>query len=476
MPAEIQTVQQAYRFALDPTPTQTRAFFSHAGGARFAYNWGLDQVAAALDAREAEKAAAGEASTQVPSHFDLCKAWTAYKDTHADDPEPAEGERRTNTAWVSQNFVGTYQAALRDARGAWQRFFDSRSGKLAGRRVGRPRFKKKGRSKHSFQVHGGTLQVPDTRHVKLPKIGTVRVHEPTRKLLRKLRRGHARLVRGTVSLDSRGRWHIALTVEAQREIRTSPSARQRAGGAIGVDLGVRDLLTLSTGETVHNPAHLHTGLRRLAIAQRAWARTAKGSARRERARRRVARLHGRVAALRRDALSQTASRLIHTHDTIGVEGWDIAETLRAGSTDLPRKLRNTRNLALASAGLGELRWMLQSRAPWYGSRVKIADTHQETGRTCSTCGTAKTKPVPPAEELFNCLSCGTRMDRRVNSARTVRTWALKEHDDAPSGGESQNGRGADVRPATPRGSGQSAVKRQAGTRRQRRGQTGAPGP
>src|SRR6266581_722864 len=81
MPVETQMIQQAYRFALDPTPRQARMLASHAGGSRFAYNWGLARIIAALDAREAEKEAGGEPVTPLPSHFDLCKAWTVHKNT-----------------------------------------------------------------------------------------------------------------------------------------------------------------------------------------------------------------------------------------------------------------------------------------------------------------------------------------------------------------------------------------------------------
>lgn len=473
---EVKPIQQAFKFALDPTPAQRRAFLSHAGGARYVFNWGHAEIIKALEAREAEKAATGEALTPVPGHFDLCKMWTAYKDAHMSDPPPAEGERPTSTAWVPENFVGTYQAALRDASQAWQRFFSSRKGKIAGRRVGRPRFKKKARAKVAFQVHGASLRVLDTRHVNLPKIGAVRTHEQTRKLLKPLAKGNARLVRGTISLDSRGRWYIALTVEIQREIRTGPSRRQHTGGTIGVDLGVRDLVTLSTGEVAENPRHLQVALRRLAMAQRRWARTEAGSNRREVARRHVARIHGRVAAVRKDHLSKIASRLVHSHELIGVEGWDVQQTLERGSLDLPKKVRRNRNRALASAGLGELRWMLESRSEWYGITVKPMEKHATTGRTCSRCGEVKTTPVPPTEDWFTCPRCGV-IDRRLNSAKLVaKMAAIPEDNDASSGGESQNGRGGSVRPGAPRRSGRPPAKRQAGTRRKRQDETGAPGP
>lgn len=473
----VQTVTQAYKFALAPTPRQAGMLASHAGGARFAYNWGLAQIFTALDARQAEKDTGGEAATPVPSHFDLCKQWTAWKNT-AEWTDKATGEVTEGVPWVSQNFVGTYQAALRDADIARKNFFDSLKGRRAGRRVGRPRFKAKGR-RDSFQVHGQTLDVADAKHVKLPKIGVVKTHENTRKLGRRIRAGTARIIRGTVAKDSAGRWHIALTVEVQRDVRSGPSARQQTGGTVGVDMGVRDTVTLSTGEVVNNPAHLEASLRRLAVAQRAVARRTKrgqpSSKRRLKAVAKAGRIHNRVAAMRLDYLQNLSTRLVHTHELIGVEGFDLQQIAADGSKDVPAKVRQARNRHLAGSALGMFRWQLQSKATWYGCQVKVTSAHAQTGRTCSRCGQPRATAVPPHLELFTCPSCGLVQDRRLNTAAVLAGWA-RVTEDAGTGPESQNARGGDGSPEAGRkaGSRRSPPKREASTR-PRRGQAGTPG-
>lgn len=452
MAVETRTIQQAYRYALDVTPRQQRAFASHAGAARYAYNWGLARTAAALDAYTAEKATGvDKPTTKIPSHFDLCKAWTAYKN----DPE-------SGVDWVAQNFVGTYQAALRDAATAWKNFFASRSGRRGGRRMGRPRFKSKHRSRRTFQVHGDTLQVVDAHHIKLPKIGTVKTHESTRKILRRVVKGTARLVRGTISQHSDGRWYIALTVEVAREVRTGPSARQRAGGTIGVDFGVRQVATCSDGTVVDNPRHLEAAQRKLAQLQRALSRTDQGSRRRVKARARLARAHARVGHLRLDATQKATTAMIHSHERIVVEGWDVQQVAQHGSVDVPVKVRRDRNRALADAGIGAARWQLQAKAGWYGCSVEVAGRHEATGRTCSVCGQVRTKPVPPTDELFRCPA-GHVVDRRMNTARLLAACGREDVNVALSSGETVNARGGDVRPGTVRRGGRSPTKREART-------------
>lgn len=149
-------IQAAYKFALDPTPTQQVMMKSHAGGARYVYNWAVATVSDALNERKAQVEAGIEPTVELPTHFGLCKTWTELKDRYAVEPIPETGR---NLGWVGNNSSGTYQAAIRDAHGAWQKMFDSRAGRRAGRAMGRPRWKKKGRSPDRFQVHGETLNV-----------------------------------------------------------------------------------------------------------------------------------------------------------------------------------------------------------------------------------------------------------------------------------------------------------------------------
>lgn len=495
----VATVTQAYKYELDPTPSQARMFASHAGGARFAYNWGIATIIAALDARQAEKDAGAEPTVPVPAHFELCKMWTVWKDT-AEWTDRATGNVTDGVGWVGENFVGTYQAALRDAAGAWKAFFASRSGKRKGRRVGRPRFRSKGKARESFQVHGAVFRLapgpsakyPGTRRVRahtpapmasyimLPKIGPVRSHESTRKLRRRIDNGTARIVRGTVAKNAAGRWHIAITAEVQRDVRLKPSARQLAGGIIGVDLGVRDTITLSTGESVKNPAHLERSLRRLAAAQQTVARRTRigrpSSARRLKAVERVGRIHTRVSNLRQDYLHNLSTRLIHEHAGIGVEGFDLQQVAARGGRSVPRRVRQVRNRLLAGSALGMFRWQLQSKSAWYGCQVLVTGAQAPSGRTCSRCGTAKATPIPPHLELFRCPQCGHVQDRRLNTALVLAQFARETKTTSGTGSESLNARGEDVSPGPVRKgrTGRSSLKREARPRGQPSGKTGTP--
>ena len=125
--------------------------------------------------------------------------------------------------------------------------------------MGFPRFKSRRRSTPSVRFTTGAIRVePDRRHVVLPRLGRLKLHESARKLARRLEAGTARIVSATVRRDG-GRWYVSFTCAVQRAqgMPACPDA------TVGVDLGVTHLAVLSTGEVEPNPRHLDAAARRM---------------------------------------------------------------------------------------------------------------------------------------------------------------------------------------------------------------------
>ncbi|MEU6207419.1 IS607 family element RNA-guided endonuclease TnpB [Micromonospora musae] len=343
------------------------------------------------------------------------------------------------------------------ARGlkAWA---DSRSGKRAGRSVGFPRFKSRRRGTPSIRFTTGTIRVePNRRHVVLPRLGRLKLHESARKLARRLDNGSARIVSATVRRD-RTRWHVSFTVEVDRAERTPTWA----GSTVGVDVGITHLAVLSTGEQVSNPRHLDEAQRRLRILGRRLSRRQgpdrragqRPSNRWRRAQAHLGRAHARVANLRCDGLHQLTTRLTREHGTIVVEDLHVAGMLR--NRRLARRV--------ADAGFAELRRQLAYKTQWNGGRLIVADRWYPSSKTCSGCGAVKTK-LALSERTY---TCGLVLDRDLNAAYNLAAPAAK-HDTAGSGPVA--GRGADRKTRLGR---LVAVKRQPGTAPA--GQTGTVSP
>ncbi|MGH3209532.1 MAG: RNA-guided endonuclease TnpB family protein, partial [Trebonia sp.] len=244
-------VRQAYRFALDPAPAQERALRSHAGAARFAWNWAL--------AKCRERFAA---ERKWYSATELHRLWNAEKKA---DPW---------LAWWAENSKCAYQESFRDLDRALRDFVKSKRGERKGRRLGFPRFKKRGRCRDSFRLTG-TLRC-GRGTVTLPRLGTLKTHEPTRELASRLEAGTVRILSATLSRTAQ-RWFVSFTVETERDV---PARHRRPGTAAGIDLGVKVLLTGADDAgrviSVPGPRPLAAGLRKLRRASRAHARKVPG--------------------------------------------------------------------------------------------------------------------------------------------------------------------------------------------------------
>jgi putative transposase len=428
-------VTQSYRYALDPTPRQQGALASHCGAARFAYNWGLTLVKQCLEQRAAGLAV--EVPWTLPS---LRWAWNRAK--HQAAP------------WWPQNSKEAYSSGLDALARALKNWSDSTHGKRKGPQVGFPRFKGKRRSRLACRFTTGGIRVePDRQHVVLPRIGRIKTHESTRKLARRLEAGTARILNATIAKTA-DRWYISFTVEVHRAMPSTASTTQRHGGTVGVDVGIRHLAVLSTGETIANPHPLDHAQRRLRQLNRQLARRrgprAPDGARRVpstgwwQTQKRLARVHARIVRIRRDGLHRLTTRLATSHDTIVVERLNVAGMMR----------NHRLSRVIADAAFGELRRQLTYKTTWYGSVLISADRWYPSSKTCSACGVAKTK-LPLSERVFACETCGLVIDRDLNAARNLA--ALVNDMVAGSGPETRNARGGDRSPGL---AGQTPPKRE----------------
>jgi putative transposase len=124
------------------------------------------------------------------------------------------------------------------------------------------------------------------------------------------------------------------------------------------------------------------------------------------------------------------------------------------------------NRAILDAGFAAIRWQLEHKAGWYGSRIAVIGRFEPSSKTCSGCGAVKTK-LSLSERSYNCACCGLVLDRDLNAARNIAAWAAQQEqtgDVAASAVETQNARGEPVRPDVPRGGRLGSVKREARTR------------
>lgn len=291
-------------------------------------------------------------------------------------------------AWLNEVSSVPLQQCLRHQQAAFANFFE--------KRAGYPAFKSKhGRQSAEFTTSAFRW---DGRRLALAKMS----RPLDIRWSRTLPAGAAPST-VTVSLDPAGRWHVSLLVE-DKTVRPLPACDQ----AVGLDMGITALVTTSDGEKVVGGNHHRVDLVRLARAQRALTHKQKGSCNRAKARRRVARVHARIADRRRDQLHKLSTRLVRENQTIVVEDLNVRGMVR--NRHLAR--------AISDQGWADLRRMLAYKAEWYGRNLVTVDRWFPSSRRCSNCGHVAGR-LPLHVREWACPECGAAHDRDVNAAINI---------------------------------------------------------
>src|SRR6185437_3875632 len=258
---------QALKFTLDATDEQSASLTRHFGARRKAFNWTVAALKADIEAWHATGL-----ETDKPSFRGMRDRWNTVKNDVCVNAE-------TGLVWWPQCSKEAYADGVRGGVNAYWNWQHSRAGTRAGKRVGFPRFKKKGRDHDRLTFTTGAMRVePDRRHLTLPVIGTVRVHENTRRIERLITKGRARVL--AISVRRNGtRLDATVRVLIQRPQQPNVAL---ADSRVGVDVGVRRLATVADAEGVvlehvPNPRPLDAALGELRHVSRARSRCIAGS-------------------------------------------------------------------------------------------------------------------------------------------------------------------------------------------------------
>jgi putative transposase len=349
----------SHEIRLDPTEKQKQYFVQACGVARFTYNWALAEWKRQYNAGE------------NPSGLELKKQFNAMR------KELFPWTYEVHRDCTSQPFANIHKA--------YTRFFK--------KTAGYPRFKKK--SKHdSFYIANDQFGIADT-HVRLPRLGWVRIQEPLR-FVGKIMSAAVKRVADA--------WFLVVSVEVEKP------ERERSGNeVVSVDLGIAATATLSTGEEVQGPKALRRAQERLNRKQRQYSRKQKGSQNSKKAKIKLARLHRKVAWQRNDFLHKLSDRLCRENQTVVIEDLNVKGMVKN------RKLAK----AISDEGWGELRRQLAYKSTLYGTKLVVADRWFPSSKRCSRCGHV-VEQMDLSQRTFVCPVCGFTCGRDHNAALNLK--------------------------------------------------------
>jgi putative transposase len=313
--------------------------------------------------------------------------------------------------WLSQVSNIPLQQSIRDLGQAYSNFFKSCSGKRKGKKIKPPKFKKRSNAQ-SCRFRVGGFKVNE-RTVYLAKIGKLRI-EWSRPL-------PADPSSVTLIRDAANHYFMSFVVEI------NPTQLPDNGRSVGIDLGITDFATFSTGEKVKSPKPLKARLRRLKRAQRNLKKKVKGSNRIKLARLRVAKIHAKIKDVRTDFLHKLSTRIVNENQVIALENLNVSGMVKN------RKLSR----AISDLGWRSFRTMLEAKSAMYGRDLRVIDRWEPTSQKCSCCGERGGKKELKIRE-WECLFCGAIHDRDINASKNIIQVAGGQS-------ETQTGRGGDVR-------------------------------
>ena len=374
-------MQKAFKYRLFPTKDQEQLLAQHFGHCRFIYNWGLNQ-----------KLTQYQELGKSDSCITLINKLTQLK-------------KQEDTIWLKDINAQSLQMSLRNLDNAFTRFFREKKGF--------PKFKKRN-NRQSFQCPQDCSIDFENELLSIPKFkGKNQIK------VRVSRRFEGKIKTVTVSRNPSGKYFVSLLVEVPQELPQKPVVREDR--TIGIDLGLKDFATLSTGEKISNPRHLKTTLTKIKYQHYKLSRTKKGSNRRDKARRSLAKTYEKIKNQRDDFLHKLSYRLTHENqvDTICMEDLNIQGMMK--------------NHKLAQS-ISDVSWsrfveLLRYKCEWYGKNLFQIGRFEPSSKMC-TCGKLN-NDLKLSDREWTCSGCGVTHDRDILAAQNIKRFGLIRLDSVP---------------------------------------------
>mgnify|MGYP001187421317 FL=1 len=356
---------KAFKYRLYPTEPQKELIAKHIGSSRFVYNLALET-----------KNAAYISAKHNYSAFDLVKQLP---------------ELKKELPWLKEVNSQSLQQAIQNMDIAFKKFFKG---------AGFPKFKSKHRGKQSFAIPQNVIVKDDFLIVPKFKEGIkMSLHRQTKGTIKS----------ATITATPTGKYFVSILCDTKEELPSKAPIKENT--TIGVDLGIKDFLITSDGEVVSNPKYLRKAQSKLKYAQRKYSKH-KG----KRTKKKLAKLHEKVVNKRKDFLHKVSTQLIRENQTIALETLAVKNMVK------------NHNLAqsISDASWSTFVTMLEYKANWYGKNILRIGQFAPSTKTCSNCG-AINKELTLKDREWTCGSCSTALNRDVNAACNIKSFALKNH-------------------------------------------------
>lgn len=426
---------KSFRTELDLNNIQRTLCDKHAGTGRCAYNWAIDLMNKDFE----------QAEPKYLTAVDLHKEWVAVF--------------KKENEWVKEVSKCAPQQAFRDLETATRKFWkykkECKGKTLPLEKIYKKRVLQKAGTKYIFKLEWQGKKMPLQHHFKFPNfkkknigdsfflgknktisINNNKIQLPKIGWVKTFEKNLPPAVAKSITLSKQaGRWFIAYRID---NIKVKI---KKANGAIGVDLGIKTLATLSNGKTFETTTHYKKEKKKLQFLQKKQSRQYEEYKKRlenktqikddntkhqiisknfEDTKLKISQTHFNIANIRKDSLHKLTSHLAKNHSKVTIEDLNVSGMMK----------NHNLAAAIANGAFYEFKRQLTYKCDWHSTELVIADRFFASTKTCSCCGHKQDMPL--RQRMFECEKCDNKMDRDLNAAMNLLNYSKSPKENTAS--------------------------------------------
>ena len=366
---------KAYEYRIYPNKEQKEQIAKHIGCARWIYNYALER-----------KISAWTKDKKNLSRFDI----------QADLPNLKKAE---DTKWLKEVNSQSLQASLMHLDRAYKYFFKTKQGF--------PKFKNKHESKQSYSIPQHTDVDFEKCLLLVPKMKPINIR------LHREFRGKIKTI--TIKKTPTNKYFASILIETKDKVKKSKKIKEKT--TIGIDLGIKDFVVLSTGEKITNPKILKYYEHKLKKAQQKVSRKIKGGKNREKAKLMVAKVHEKIANTRKDFLHKLSHKLTHENQVDSI----VIEDLNVNRMVMNHELARL----ISDCSWSEFVRQLKYKSEWCGINLIKIGKFVPSSKLCSNCGNIN-QELQLKNRKWICEICGSIHDRDINASINIKNIGLRQ--------------------------------------------------